>query len=429
VPYSDKVPPKARLDAFPVREQNGVIHVFYDSTGGAPWELPELDEECWTPGRVVTWRGLRTHVQEVYENTVDTAHIGPIHDGRGARIIGKPVTFNEIFALDIEFQAPGDIVGMPDQINDVHLHVTMRGFGWVVVKTHVRNVEVHARQRIYATPVDDDTIDIRGIVHVRATDDARYTEELATLFFNAYRDDFAKDFPIWENKRYLTRPQLSKGDGPIALYRRWCSQFYPASAESIRDEQRDDSARFDVPSWALGSKRVREVLEPVQQRLSAALAGWIERARLVGANDSLQSLSGESSSHHAPADATAPTQNTEGVTSPAFRVATAEEYFETLEKRFVPSAANSVDAVFQWELGGAGGAVFHAVVQNCQIRVERGPHERPTVALVMAAEEYVRVVNGDLDGVRAFTTGGGKVKGSIAAAMKLRALFPACARP
>jgi putative sterol carrier protein len=35
------------------------------------------------------------------------------------------------------------------------------------------------------------------------------------------------------------------------------------------------------------------------------------------------------------------------------------------------------------------------------------------------------MVNGELDGVRAFTSGRGKVKGNLALAMKMRALFPA----
>jgi nitrite reductase/ring-hydroxylating ferredoxin subunit/putative sterol carrier protein len=415
VPYSAKIPPTARLDAFPVREQNGVVHVFYDPSGGAPWELPELDERGLTPARAVTWRGLATHVQEVYENTVDTAHIGPIHDGRDARIVGKPEIAGEVLRIDIEFQAPGDIVGMPDQLNDVHLHVTMRGFGSVVVETHVRNVDVRARQRIYATPVDEDTIDIRGIVHVRATSDEQYTRELAELFFTAYRDDFAKDFPIWENKRYLTRPTLAKGDGPIALYRRWCTQFYPAADSSV---PRAAAESFDVAASSLRAGRMRRVLGPVQEQLASAAQTFLDRARrTIGRREAAARPSSDAPLPAVAADA--------GGSSAAFRVASAEEYFATLEKRFVPAAAASIDAVFQWELGGAGGSVFHAVVQNGHIRVARGAHERPTVSLVMAADDYVNVVNGDLDGVRAFTTGGGKVKGSIAAAMKMRAIFPA----
>jgi hypothetical protein len=34
------------------------------------------------------------------------------------------------------------------------------------------------------------------------------------------------DIPIWENKLYRESPILCDGDGPIAKYRKWFSQFY-----------------------------------------------------------------------------------------------------------------------------------------------------------------------------------------------------------
>ena len=52
VPYSDRIPPKAKLKAWPVCEQNGVIHVFYrrDETQEV-WKLPVLDDSELVLGR------------------------------------------------------------------------------------------------------------------------------------------------------------------------------------------------------------------------------------------------------------------------------------------------------------------------------------------------------------------------------------------
>jgi nitrite reductase/ring-hydroxylating ferredoxin subunit/putative sterol carrier protein len=452
IPYADRIPPKATIAAWPVLEQDEVIFVFHGQPGEQPWPLPALDRAGYTPGKLIHWRNLATHPQEVFENTVDITHIGPVHDGRGARIIGKPTREGPVMRIDLEFQASGELVGMPDQINDVHLGVTLHGLGSVVVDTHVRNADTWARQQLYATPVDETHIDIRGIVSVRATDDPVFTEELAELFYKAYVEDFAKDFPIWENKRYLTRPTLAKGDGPVGLYRRWCTQFYPSEASQTSDEpaplrqtSTNDHARPDVPVDALrvngranGLRRVaadrvrgtaRAVVAQARDRLPwlaaplAALDDALGPAPTNGVERDWTEDDDWSPTDAAPrTDAPAPDA---GPRHAGARIASAQEYFETLPQRFVQAAAKGVDAVYQWELSGPAGRTFHAIVRDGQAEVHDGPHPKPTVALAMGAEDYVQVVNGDLDGMTAFTSGKGKVKGSVRAAMKMRTLFPA----
>ena len=239
VPKSPITSDKARLRTYPVKEQNGTIFAFYDPEEGAPWPLPVLEEESFTEQKTVHWKGLRSHPQEVFENTVDTAHIGPVHAGVGAALTKKPARDGERMVIDIAFQAPGDVVGMPGTINDVELTVSMIGLGVVVVDTFVRNVGVRARQRIHVTPIDDDTIDIRGIVQVKKGDDPAFTEELSRIFYEAYVEDFAKDFPIWENKRYLVSPLLSPADGPLAC-----------SATSSTDRTTRPTATSGSRPWA-----------------------------------------------------------------------------------------------------------------------------------------------------------------------------------
>jgi hypothetical protein len=40
-----------------------------------------------------------------------------------------------------------------------------------------------------------------------------------------------QDESIWNYKKYLRRPAIAEGDGPIHAYRKWASQFYPEGAE------------------------------------------------------------------------------------------------------------------------------------------------------------------------------------------------------
>lgn len=421
VPKSPITSDKARLRTYPVKEQNGTIFAFYDPEEGAPWPLPVLEEESFTEQKTVHWKGLRSHPQEVFENTVDTAHIGPVHAGVGAALTKKPARDGERMVIDIAFQAPGDVVGMPGTINDVELTVSMIGLGVVVVDTFVRNVGVRARQRIHVTPIDDDTIDIRGIVQVKKGDDPAFTEELSRIFYEAYVEDFAKDFPIWENKRYLVSPLLSPADGPIGLYRRWCEQFYdrPPEARSEGRSEARPSASTPSPLTLLRTK-ASALIGPMR----AGLTSWRSSLSPTPAGATPTTAAPTTAAPPTPEAASeAPIAHSAPKTSKRPRkVGSAEEYFETLPARFVPEASRGVDAVFQWELGAS---TFHATVRDGTLQVNDGPHAHPTVALVMAADDYVRVVNGDLDGTWAFTSGLGKVKGSLSAAMKMRSLFPA----
>lgn len=403
IPYAQHVPPRARLGALPVREDHGAVLVFHDPSGHdpsgrvEPWELPTIDWEGWTPGREVLWPALRTHPQEVFENTVDVAHIGPVHGGLGARLIGPPRREAERLAIDIEFEAPGDVVGMPGEINDVRLDVRMVGLGWVMVDTHVRNVGVRARQRILVTPVDEEHVDIRGIVYVKDEGDAAFTEEVGRIFYEAYVEDFAKDFPIWENKRYLDRPGLAKGDGPIGTYRKWCEQFYPSEATHPLPRTR--------AGW-------REGLRASARKMLALLTPKpAEPARV--SSPSPTPATRAAAAPPAPAPRAVPT------------IRSAREYRDTLTARFVPDAARGVRAVFQWELGGDEGETFHAEVEDGAIAVHEGAHARPTVTLQMPALDYVRMINGEIDGMSAFTRGIGKVCGDLRTAMKMRGIFPA----
>ena len=352
-------------------------------------------------------------------------------------------------AIDLAFTAPGDVVDMPGTYNEVELHVEMLGLGHVVVRTFVPNVDVRACQRIYATPVDDSTIDMRGIVHVRESEDAEFTAELHDIFYRAYVEDFARDFPIWENKRYLVRPSLAKGDGPIGLYRRWCRQFYVEPTREAEAGVRGVGAPSAAPRASAerltpAASLLRRI-GPVGERVLGSASAIVERVPFVGelVGPLLASASAGASGTAAHGDegadedsswtgARARTERkpsaaaSEGASgaAPTLRVDSPRHYIETLPERFVASAAKGVDAVFQWELSGPEGLTFHALVRDGGLEIVEGPHPKPTTTLAIGAEDYVRVVNRELDGMRVFTSGKGKVKGSIKAAMKMRAIFP-----
>ncbi len=238
IPGASKIPPRASLRSWQLRENNGVVFVYYDADGAAPaWELPTLADDGWTPNRTVLWT-LKTHAQEVMENTIDSAHLVPIHGVESCTFLREPVEADHTFHVELNLIADGSIVGMPGMINDVVLDVTLHGLGHTVVESTVRNVGIRARQRIYSTPIDDERIEIRGVVNVQKLPDEMMTQQVAELFYQAFVVDFALDFPIWENKIYRERPALSAADGPFMVYRRWARQFYTRAVPATQLEAR-----------------------------------------------------------------------------------------------------------------------------------------------------------------------------------------------
>ena len=80
-----------------------------------------------------------------------------------------------------------------------------------------------------STPIDTQGVHLRFAFTKPLEQSAQHA-----LYADGFRDEIVyqvgQDIPIWENKIYRENPVLCDGDGPIAKYRRWFSQFYAGSA-------------------------------------------------------------------------------------------------------------------------------------------------------------------------------------------------------
>jgi len=106
------------------------------------------------------------------------------------------------------------------------------------------------------------------------------------------------------------------------------------------------------------------------------------------------------------------------------RVDTVQGYFDTLQERFVASASTGVEAVFQFEISGDGGGTWHAVVNDGKLDVLDGAHEKPTAVVTSNAKDYLKICNGDMNGLRAVMTRKMKVAGNLVLARKMQKMFP-----
>jgi putative sterol carrier protein len=105
-------------------------------------------------------------------------------------------------------------------------------------------------------------------------------------------------------------------------------------------------------------------------------------------------------------------------------ITSVKEVFNKMPEVFNPSAAQGLDAVFQYDISGEDGGQWNAVVKDGTCQVQEGAHASPTVTLTMSDETWLAMVNKELNGMQAFMSGKLKVSGDIMLAQRINDLFP-----
>lgn len=98
--------------------------------------------------------------------------------------------------------------------------------------------------------------------------------------------------------------------------------------------------------------------------------------------------------------------------------------FDAMIENFNPQAAEGLDAVFQWEVVGDGGGVWHITVTDGACQLFEGRHASPTVSQICSTELFLGMVNMEIDGMQAFMSGQLKMTGDLMVAQKIYDIFP-----
>ena len=106
------------------------------------------------------------------------------------------------------------------------------------------------------------------------------------------------------------------------------------------------------------------------------------------------------------------------------RVATIDELFATLDKRFRPAAAAGLTATLHFRLSGKNVAAHSVTIADGQSMTQKGFAGRPDLIVQGRASDYLSFMNGDDAGTRAVLSGKLKFVGNAALAHKMNALFP-----
>jgi nitrite reductase/ring-hydroxylating ferredoxin subunit len=227
-------PPAARLGLLEVREIHGAIFVWHGPAGVVPWEIERLDgdDSDWHDlGH--SFRRVHNHPQELAENAIDITHLSALHEFGNVRLV-EPATFDGPrlrvrytltqptpwkSGVNVEMLIRADGLGFA--VNEVEVgHWSMRLFGFTTPvgereTNHYLFVSVRKRGRSLA-----------GKAMWRVIEKAA-----GPVILHGMISQVKQDESIWNYKKYLRRPAVAEGDGPIHAYRKWASQFYPEGAD------------------------------------------------------------------------------------------------------------------------------------------------------------------------------------------------------
>jgi 3-ketosteroid 9alpha-monooxygenase subunit A len=226
IPYAKKLPPRAQLRAWEVREVNGMVMAWHHIGGEPPQfevpALPEYGHAEWTPYETRSWK-IRSHNQEMAENSVDSAHFRYLH-GTAEMPETRAETNGHILHA-----VSSTVMKTPRGKVQGEIEVYLHGFGFTT--TRFRGL-VETLLVSSSTPIDEDLIELRFAFTLKKMVNEGVTNTVGAAFQREVNRQLEQDIPIWENKIYVHPPVLVDGDGPIGLFRRWAKQFYTGAPET-----------------------------------------------------------------------------------------------------------------------------------------------------------------------------------------------------
>jgi len=104
-------------------------------------------------------------------------------------------------------------------------------------------------------------------------------------------------------------------------------------------------------------------------------------------------------------------------------VSSPKEFIEqVLPGKLTADKLGGLEISIQFNITGDTGGDWSLVIKDQKAVVAAGVIENPTISLKMKDLDFVKLVNGELSGQRAFMTGKLKFKGSMTAGIKLQKL-------
>ena len=102
---------------------------------------------------------------------------------------------------------------------------------------------------------------------------------------------------------------------------------------------------------------------------------------------------------------------------------TPEEIFKEMPANVNADAAKGMNSTIQFNLSGDNGGQWYVTVKDGAATVSEGTAPSANMTMSMAANDYVDMTTGKLNGQMAFMSGKLKISGDMGLAMKMQTLF------
>jgi len=97
--------------------------------------------------------------------------------------------------------------------------------------------------------------------------------------------------------------------------------------------------------------------------------------------------------------------------------------FDAMPSQINADAAKGMNSTIQFKLTGDGGGDYYVEIKDGAANVSQGTHASPNMTMTLAAQDYVDLIGGKLNGQMAFMSGKLKIAGDMGLAMKMQTLF------
>jgi putative sterol carrier protein len=106
------------------------------------------------------------------------------------------------------------------------------------------------------------------------------------------------------------------------------------------------------------------------------------------------------------------------------KIENCSEWFDSvLPEKFDPSQTGGFSGTFSFKISGDLGGEWSVSIDGADLSVQQGLAEDPIFTVSMKDENFMKLMNEEINGQQAFMSGKLKFKGNMSKAMKLQSLL------